>query len=100
MLLCIATVANQKLQIIFSFYLASVGDNTISSRINRMLRVVITDVLASQYNFLGSKQQKFAFSKLQLCKCIIKCSEKQVEDAIKIWLNHASQRMKSRRQTA
>ncbi|KAK4886332.1 hypothetical protein RN001_002603 [Aquatica leii] len=85
-------------------YLASIDGKTLSTQTNRILKHILSDQLASSYNYFGLGNQKKAFSNLKLCQLVISsvktisahATEKDVEDAIKVWLKHASERFKKK----
>ncbi|GJQ68604.1 hypothetical protein Trydic_g17154 [Trypoxylus dichotomus] len=85
-------------------YLSCLGGKDLSSRTNRILRALMTDTLASTYNFYGFRCQdtKRAFVNLQMKKVVIQAVQislpqstvKDIEDSIKVWLKHAPERVK------
>nr|CAI5839671.1 unnamed protein product [Callosobruchus analis] len=84
----------------FVNYLSKLGGKDVPSRTNRIMKEVINDALARDYNFYGKRNKK-AFCQLNLKKAVIEAvklgdpssTEKDIEDAIKIWLKHAPERL-------
>lgn len=86
---------------ILTSHCASFGGRDLTNRINIILKNLITNNLATEFNFCGSRGDKEAFSKLKLRTVIVnaiiqKCpstSIQEIEDKIKIWLKHAPKRV-------
>ncbi|VEN62800.1 unnamed protein product [Callosobruchus maculatus] len=84
----------------FVNYLSKLGGKDVPSRTNRIMKEVLNDALARDYNFYGKRNKK-AFCQLNLKKAVIEAvklgdpssTEKDIEDAIKIWLKHAPERL-------
>ncbi|XP_050301563.1 uncharacterized protein LOC126739791 [Anthonomus grandis grandis] len=81
-------------------YLSSLGGEGVVSKTNRILKELMTDKLASEFNFCGGHHKR-AFKELQIINIIIdavkvttKSSTLDIENAIKVWLKHAPQRIK------
>ncbi|KAF5303245.1 hypothetical protein FQR65_LT19000 [Abscondita terminalis] len=83
-----------------SSYLSTLGGRDATTKINKVLRILMDDSIASLYSYYGKRQAKKPFCELSLKTAIVDCikantantSEKDIEDAIKIWLKHAPQR--------
>uniref|UniRef100_A0A1Y1NDB3 DUF4806 domain-containing protein n=1 Tax=Photinus pyralis TaxID=7054 RepID=A0A1Y1NDB3_PHOPY len=83
-------------------YLTTLGGDTITSKTNRILKNLISDSVASQFNFYGQRSTKQAFSTLlvkslivdAVKKSISNATDKAIEDTIKTWLKHAQERLK------
>ncbi|XP_071578619.1 uncharacterized protein [Temnothorax nylanderi] len=99
---------NNNDSIALSAYLSTLGGNHVPSKTNRILRYILADAVAVHFNFYGKRSQKKAFSDLSLKNLvvsavktrIINATDKEVEDAIKVWLKHAQDRMKKARENA
>ncbi|XP_067208803.1 uncharacterized protein [Linepithema humile] len=94
--------------IALSAYLSSLGGNHVPSKTNRILKYILTDAVAINFNYYGKRSQKRAFSDLSLKNLIVgavkrsvaNTTDKEIEDAIKVWLKHAQDRMKKTRENA
>ncbi|XP_019698160.1 uncharacterized protein LOC105185700 [Harpegnathos saltator] len=84
-----------------SSYLSSLGGTITASRTNRILRKMLNNELANDYNFLGQRKNKRPFGTLKM-KTVVLCAvhkqsssstDHDIENAIKIWLKHAHQRL-------
>lgn len=51
--------------------LSSLGGRDIPSKTNRILKYLLTDSLAKNYNFYGKRSQKIAFCNLHLRDAIV-----------------------------
>ncbi|XP_028151515.2 uncharacterized protein LOC114344889 [Diabrotica virgifera virgifera] len=79
-------------------YLSSLGGEGIVTKTNKILKALLTDDLATHYNFKG--RNKFAFGDLKLKGIIVQIVKSkiinattvEIELAIKNWLKHAPQR--------
>lgn len=82
-------------------YLKTIGGSDAKNKTNIILRKLISNAVAVKFSFLGSRQEKKAFSKLALHSVIINAlltddfKEKDINDCIKIWLKHAPKRLSS-----
>ncbi|XP_025269672.1 uncharacterized protein LOC105257319 [Camponotus floridanus] len=84
-----------------SLFLSTLGGDTTTARTNKILKYVFTNELAKSFNFAGQKNKE-AFEKLSLKTVVVRgvqikspsTTEKDIEDAIKTWLKHASDRLK------
>ncbi|XP_036138293.1 uncharacterized protein LOC118647037 isoform X1 [Monomorium pharaonis] len=84
-----------------SLYFTTLGGDSISTKTNRILKLVLSNELAATFNFTGTNVKE-AFQKLHLKNVIVHgvqktlplSTEKDVESAIKIWLKHAPDRIK------
>ncbi|CAH0547151.1 unnamed protein product [Brassicogethes aeneus] len=77
-------------------YLSSLGGEAVSSVTNSILRACVSLNLAQTFSWLGTRQQKEAFSKTNLKNVVIDAVKNsvttttdKVENAIKVWLKHA-----------
>lgn len=88
-------------------YLSSLGGRNVAARTNKILKNLLDDSLACKINFLGSRNQdtKRAFCSFTHLKNLVvdsvrlgdsDTSEKLAEDAIKVWLKHALERLKTK----
>ncbi|XP_018575572.1 uncharacterized protein LOC108914280 [Anoplophora glabripennis] len=84
-------------------YLSSLGGKDATNRTNRILKYILSDEVAKNYNFYGKRTEKEAFCHLTLCSIIVQSvkishsgtSDKDVEDIIKVWLKHAPERIRN-----
>lgn len=53
-------------------YLSSLGGNGTTGKVNKNLRYLMTDFLATEYNFAGQRNDKQAFGNTQLKTVIIR----------------------------
>lgn len=67
-------------------------------KVNRILRNMLTDKLAAEFNYCGQNNKR-SFSKLTICRVVINAAKfgadasvQQIENAIKNWLKHAPKR--------
>ncbi|KAF5277571.1 hypothetical protein FQR65_LT15947 [Abscondita terminalis] len=80
-------------------YLSSLGGNCLVGKTNRILKELFADYLAAIFNFCGGKNKR-PFKELQICalvtlkKLIPDATILAIENAIKVWLKHAPQRIK------
>ncbi|XP_060525320.1 protein tramtrack, beta isoform-like isoform X5 [Cylas formicarius] len=82
-------------------HLSRLGGKGVAGKTNRILKEVITDSLASCYNFCG-KHNKIAFNRLKLKDIVVQSVKKtskestelEVENAIKRYLKHSPARLK------
>lgn len=88
-----------------ALYLSGFGGKDIINSTNRILKTILTDALAKEFSFYGMRQQKRKFAELHLKSAIIRAIKRNnentldsnVEDIIKVWLKHASQRLQRRK---
>ncbi|KAK4873145.1 hypothetical protein RN001_015174 [Aquatica leii] len=83
-------------------YLRTLGGKDITNKTNRILKYILTDEVAQNYNYFGKRSKKKAFCELQLNDVIIRavkagtnCNNNEVEGLIKVWLKHAPERLKA-----
>ncbi|KAK4885759.1 hypothetical protein RN001_002030 [Aquatica leii] len=83
-------------------YLRTLGGKDITNKTNRILKYILTDEVAQNYNYFGKRSKKKAFCELQLNDMIIRavkagtnCNNNEVEGLIKLWLKHAPERLKA-----
>ncbi|KAJ8959280.1 hypothetical protein NQ317_003933 [Molorchus minor] len=87
-----------------ALYLSTLGGDTVTSKTNRILKHIMSDVIASKFNYYGQRSQKRPFSDLPLKNLIVgavkkgisKSTDKEVEDVVKVWLKHAQERLKKK----
>ncbi|XP_031350195.1 uncharacterized protein LOC116178316 isoform X2 [Photinus pyralis] len=87
-----------------ALYLSSLGGSGTIPKVNKILRFLMTNNLATQYNFVGQRRNKIAFGSTQLQSVIIRAvqikspatTQSEIESAVKIWLKHSKQRMEKR----
>lgn len=100
----------------------ALGGSDVTNSTNRMMKHILSDDVACGFSFRGKRNQKRAFSELNLKTAVIskflsrfyilqimylhacflwfsgaikssnKVTEKEIEDIIKVWLKHAPQR--------
>ncbi|CAH1102781.1 unnamed protein product [Psylliodes chrysocephalus] len=91
----------ENLNVLILYFSQKGASNELITTVNRTLKHLISNALASQYSYFG-KRQKRAFHELKLNELVIgsvklscpACSDKTIEDAIKVWLKHAPYRLK------
>ncbi|KAK4882599.1 hypothetical protein RN001_005918 [Aquatica leii] len=84
-----------------SIYFSYIGAHTTNNYVNVLLKKVISNELACNYNYYG-KRGKLPFSTLHLNEMIIQSvrkglpesKEKEIQNAIKVWLKHSKERSK------
>lgn len=84
-------------------YFSTLGGNGIPAQVNRILRMVMSDFLATHYNFAGQRNKQ-AFGNTKLVNVIIRAIQIKspstttvvIENAVKTWLKHAKQRMEKK----
>ncbi|KAB0803363.1 hypothetical protein PPYR_00333 [Photinus pyralis] len=84
-----------------SAYLSTLGGRDITTKTNTILRSVISNKVAINFSFLGTRNNKQAFTKLNLNKLIIRAvqlstpntPEHEINENVKVWLKHAPQRL-------
>ncbi|KAK9693882.1 protein of unknown function (DUF4806) [Popillia japonica] len=88
-----------------SSYLSTLGGRDFTAHTNSILKYLLSLSLATNLNFHGKRGQKRAIKELKL-KDIVICSvrrvsrhisEREIEDKIKIWLKHASEKLRRER---
>ncbi|KAL1509930.1 hypothetical protein ABEB36_004594 [Hypothenemus hampei] len=82
-------------------FLSSIGGKDSKAKTIRILKTVITDELAQNFNFFGKRGSKKAFITLKLCAVILdsvkqtsQITTAEIESFIKTWLKHAPGRIK------
>ncbi|KAK4884923.1 hypothetical protein RN001_001194 [Aquatica leii] len=86
-----------------SSYLATLGGDSTTTKTNKILKFLITNELASTYNFAGQSNKK-PFSKLILKTVLVHAvqlrspsvTDNDVSKIIKVWLKHANDRIKDK----
>lgn len=84
-------------------YLSSVGGKDVACRTNNILKLLLSDNIATLYNFYGKRSKKKPFCDLKLRNVIVDavkknsgCTNIEVENCIKVWLKHAPERLKAK----
>ncbi|KAK9687277.1 hypothetical protein QE152_g36558 [Popillia japonica] len=93
---------NRKAEILCIYFSTLGGRNDITSKTNVILRNIMTDFLAAQYSFHGSRNAKNSFVELNLHTVILRAvqtnlpnsTQHEIDNNIKSWLKHAPQRLK------
>ncbi|XP_061710095.1 uncharacterized protein LOC133519912 isoform X2 [Cydia pomonella] len=81
-------------------YFKSLGGQGVNNKVSRVMKVAMSDSMASKYNFYGKRSDKKPFAELRLRACVVESlksattTEKDIEDGIKVWLKHAPERTK------
>ncbi|KAK4886767.1 hypothetical protein RN001_003038 [Aquatica leii] len=82
-------------------YFSSLGGKDIITKTNLILKRILSNSIAKEFSFLGTRNNKKCFSKLLLQKVVIEAvgvgspstTEVEICNAIKVWLKHSSQRL-------
>lgn len=82
-----------------STYMSSIGGKDLVSKVNGVLKKLISNGVAKYFNFYG-KREKMPFKNLRTNAVVLQAiktnskgsTEKEIENIIKIWLKHAPQR--------
>ncbi|KAK5641996.1 hypothetical protein RI129_008163 [Pyrocoelia pectoralis] len=82
-------------------YFSTLGGRDVISRTNNILKKMLSNMVAQEFSFYGSRKPKKAFSKLKLKHVAVRavqltCSmatENEICGYIKTWLKHAPQRL-------
>ncbi|KAJ8974465.1 hypothetical protein NQ317_016316 [Molorchus minor] len=83
--------ANSETRELLCSYLSSLGGKDVTNKTNRILKYLLSDDVAKNYNFYGKRTEKEAFCNLILCSTVVRAvkmkdptaSDKEVEDGIK-----------------
>lgn len=79
------------------------GGRDVVSRVNNILKHILTKLLAKYFSFWGKRMGKQLFGNLKIKIAVVNAvksktspevTEKQIEDNMKVWLKHAPQRLK------
>ncbi|KAK5639478.1 hypothetical protein RI129_011970 [Pyrocoelia pectoralis] len=82
-----------------SAYMSSIGGKDLVSKVNGVLKKLLSNRIAKHFNFYGKREKK-AFQNLRMNALVLEAiktsskgaTEKEVENVIKVWLKHAPQR--------
>ncbi|CAH0546897.1 unnamed protein product [Brassicogethes aeneus] len=93
-------ITNNINKILVVSYLSRLGGKDLVAKVNSILKRCIINKLACGYSFYGKRQNKHFFANLKLKTLFVEAvqsectsTEKEVENAIKVWLKHAPQRL-------
>ncbi|XP_050301322.1 uncharacterized protein LOC126739611 [Anthonomus grandis grandis] len=89
-----------------ALYLSTLGGNGMVSCVNKILRLLLSDILATAYNFAGQRSKQ-AFGTTKLNSLVIRAiqvtspltTKAEIENAVKTWLKHAKQRIDKKRKS-
>ncbi|KAK4885365.1 hypothetical protein RN001_001636 [Aquatica leii] len=89
--------------IVLSDYLSTLEGRDIPTKANEILKTTVSNILASEFLFFGSRSEKSAFRNLSLKAAIVEAVKKDtpgstdttIKDYIKVWLKHALKRFKA-----
>ncbi|CAH0546960.1 unnamed protein product [Brassicogethes aeneus] len=91
-------ITNNINKILVVSYLSRLGGKDLVAKVNSILKRCIINKLACGYSFYGKRQNKHFFANLKLKTLFVEAvqsectsTEKEVENAIKVWLKHAPQ---------
>ncbi|KAG5862515.1 hypothetical protein JTB14_030868, partial [Gonioctena quinquepunctata] len=95
-----AYLANEKNLAALAAYCEILGGKDKVGKINTILRCLISNQVAAQYSFLGTRNQKLPFGTVNLRKVVISAvlskfegDTQEVDECIKVWLKHGPKRL-------